>query len=120
MQHSMDKQLKSARLVANLLDRQFKIGSVSFGIESFLGFIPFIGDILGILLALYIYRIGVQAGLPRKHRIRMLFHIFLDFFVGLIPFIGDIFDIAFKANVKNLEILERHMRGKFVEGEVVK
>lgn len=116
----MDKKLKSARIVANLLDRQFKIGSVSFGIESFLGFIPFIGDVLGILLALYIYRIGVQAGLPKRHRFRMLFYIFLDFAVGLIPFIGDIFDVAFKANVKNLEILERHMRGKFVEGEIIR
>lgn len=115
----MDQKLAGPRMVANLLDRQFKFGKVSFGLESFLGFLPFIGDVLGVLLALYIYRVGHGMGISRKHKAQMLFNIALDFTVGLIPFLGDAFDIFYKANVKNLEILEKHARGKVIEGEIV-
>ncbi len=116
----MDQKLKSARLVAKLLDSQFKFGKFSFGIESFLGFIPFIGDALGIFLALYIYRIGHTMGISKAHKAQMLFNIALDFVMGLIPFLGDAFDIFYKANIRNLEILEKHARGKVIEGELVK
>lgn len=116
----MEKELTQARFVANLMDRQFKVGKVSFGIESLLGFIPGIGDIIGVLLALYIYRVGVRMGVGRKHRTFMLFNIILDFIIGAIPFIGDLFDIGYKANVRNLHILEKHSRGKYTEAEIVK
>mgnify|MGYP003520691965 CR=1 FL=1 len=115
----MDKKLKGPRLIANLLDSQFKFGKVSFGLESFLGFLPLIGDALGILLALYIYRVGHTMGISKKHKAQMLFNIALDFVMGLIPFLGDAFDIFYKANIKNLEILEKHGRGKVIEGEIV-
>ncbi len=115
----MDERLKGPRIVANLLDRQFKFGKISFGIESFLGFLPFIGDALGILLALYIYRVGHNMGVSKRHKAQMLFNISLDFIIGLIPFLGDAFDVFYKANVKNLEIIEKHARGKVIEGEIV-
>lgn len=116
----MEHNLKGPRLIANLLDSQFKFGKVSFGIESFLGFIPFIGDAVGILLALYIYRVGHTMGISKAHKAQMLFNIALDFVIGLIPFLGDAFDIFYKANVRNLEILEKHARGRVIEGEIVK
>jgi len=116
----MDKKLQHARFIANLMDRQFKIGNIEFGVESFLGFIPAFGDILGLLLSLYIYRIAHEMQVPRKHRIRMLFNIILDLTVGVIPILGDIFDVYYKANVRNLHILEKHARGEVIEGEIVR
>lgn len=115
----MERELARARMIATLLDSQFKFGKYSFGVESFLGFIPFIGDALGIILALYIYRVGHKMGISRRHKAQMIFNIVLDFFVGLIPFIGDIFDVVYKANIKNIRILEKHSRGKVIEGEIV-
>ena len=32
----------------------------------------------------------------------------LDLVVGAVPLLGDLFDVGFKANVKNLRLLERH------------
>lgn len=116
----MERELTQARFIANLMDRQFKLGKFSFGIESLLGFIPGIGDIIGVLLALYIYRVGIRMGIGKKHRIHMLFNIILDFIIGAIPFIGDIFDIGYKANVRNFHILEKHSRGKYTDAEIVK
>lgn len=115
----MEKRLNTARTIATLLDSQFKFGKVSFGVESFLGFIPFIGDVLGILLALYIYRVAIEMNVPRRHRLAMIINIVLDFLLGLIPFIGDIFDITFKANQRNVRILENHFQGKVIEGKIL-
>lgn len=115
----MDNKLKHARTVANLMDRQFSIGGVRFGIESFLGVIPFLGDILGLMISLYIYRMGHEMGISRRHKYMMIFNIILDMLVGMIPILGDIFDIAYKANVRNLHILEKHARGKVIDGEII-
>jgi hypothetical protein len=32
----------------------------------------------------------------------------IDFLIGIIPVIGDLFDFGWKANVRNLALLERH------------
>lgn len=115
----MNTKVQRARFLANLLDQQFSIGGIRFGIEPILGFIPAVGDIIGLLLSLYIYRIAQEMQIPRRHRAQMLFNILLDVSVGVIPLLGDIFDVAYKANVRNLHILEKHMRGEAIEGEIV-
>ena len=38
----------------------------------------------------------------------MLINIAIDALLGAVPVIGDIFDFAFKANEKNLALIERH------------
>jgi hypothetical protein len=50
--------------------------------------------------------------LPRVVQLRMLFNIGIDVLVGLVPFIGDVADVFWKANAKNLDLLERHARGR--------
>ena len=34
-------------------------------------------------------------------------NIALDWLVGLVPVVGDLFDVGFKANVRNLRVIER-------------
>lgn len=115
----MEHHVKSARFIANLLDRQFKIGGISFGIDPVIGAIPLLGDVLSVSLAMYIYYIGRQMNISRFDRWKMIANIIVDFVVGLIPLLGDIFDIAFKSNVRNLKILERYTKEKFIEGELL-
>ena len=38
----------------------------------------------------------------------MLVNIAIDALLGAIPLLGDVFDFAFKANEKNLALIERH------------
>ena len=38
---------------------------------------------------------------------RMLLNIGIDTVVGLVPVLGDLFDVAWKANTKNLALVER-------------
>jgi len=100
------------------MDRQFTIGGMSFGLDPIVGAIPIVGDAISVGLSLYIFYVGQQMNISRLDRARMVINIALDFIVGLIPLLGDIFDVAFKANVRNLKILEKYER-KFIEGELL-
>ncbi|MDX1966951.1 MAG: DUF4112 domain-containing protein [Planctomycetaceae bacterium] len=46
---------------------------------------------------------------PRVTMARMGFNILLDTTLGSIPLLGDIFDIYWKSNLRNVELLERHL-----------
>ena len=43
---------------------------------------------------------------------RMVLNIIIDSLFGSIPILGDIFDVAFKANQRNLALMQQH----YVEG----
>jgi hypothetical protein len=43
---------------------------------------------------------------------RMVLNILIDTVVGMIPFLGDLFDVAFKANMRNLRLMQEH----YIEG----
>ena len=58
----------------------------------------------------------------------MIANTLLDTTIGAIPVVGDAFDIMFRANMKNMALLRRHMekkgvaratRGPVIEGEAV-
>lgn len=93
----------------------FTLFGVRFGWESVIGLVPGFGDVLGTFLALMVFRRcrTVSGGLDSGTQVQMLINIILDFVVGLIPFIGDIADAAFKANTKNVRLLERHLDKKY-------
>ena len=50
----------------------------------------------------------VRHGASGQLAARMLLNIAIDALVGAVPFVGDLFDVAFKANVKNVELLKEH------------
>jgi hypothetical protein len=39
---------------------------------------------------------------------RMTLNILIDALIGSIPLIGDVFDIAFKANMRNMRLMQEH------------
>jgi branched-subunit amino acid ABC-type transport system permease component len=67
--------------------------------------VPFIGDLVGVLLSSYILREAARLGAGRSVLARMAFNIALEGLVGLIPFAGDVFDAAWKANQRNVRLL---------------
>lgn len=105
-----------AKDLAKLLETQFKIGNLRFGLDAVLGIVPGAGDFVSFLLSLYIVWIGIGLKLPADKVALMLGNIIYDFFLGLVPVLGDLLDITFKANTKNLEIIEQFAPGKIYEG----
>jgi hypothetical protein len=81
-----------------------------FGLESLAGFLPFGGDAIGILLSCYIVWQAMEFGLSRTMLSQMVWNLLLDGLAGSVPVMGDIFDTTWKANSRNLRLLEGHLR----------
>jgi hypothetical protein len=115
----MEQKIKAAKIFAKLLDSQFEIGGVRFGIDPILDIIPWFGDIAGAVLSLYILHTAWTAQVSKMDFMKMILNIIVDFVVGAIPILGVIFDVIFKANMRNIKILEKYSHGKFIEGKIV-
>lgn len=115
----MERKIKTAKIFAKLLDSQFEVGGVKFGLDPIIDLVPWIGDVVGTLLSLFILNTARQVQVSKIDMLKMILNIIIDFIVGLIPFLGVIFDVAFKANLRNIKILEKYSHGKFIEGKII-
>jgi hypothetical protein len=95
--------------LAWLMDRAIVIPGtkITVGLDALLGLLPVGGDVLTgivqaalVLIALRHYRV------PRSIAARMMGNVALDVLIGSIPLLGDLFDVAFKANTRNIKLLE--------------
>jgi hypothetical protein len=80
-----------------------------FGLDPILGLIPGAGDAAGAVLAGWILVEAIRLGASRATVIRIAGNVALDAVVGAVPLLGDIFDFAWKANLRNVALLERHL-----------
>ncbi len=109
----MNKEIKEEKLIrlkrlSERLDDTFTIPGTKYkiGIEALIGAVPIIGDLIGGILASYIMYSGMKMGAPPRIITRMAVNIAIDFAIGSIPIIGDLFDLVWKANKKNVELIE--------------
>ena len=95
--------------VAWLMDRALTIPGtkISIGLDALLGLLPVGGDAVTglvqaglVLIALRHYKV------PRSIAARMMANVLLDVAIGAIPILGDLFDVGFKANTRNIKLLE--------------
>lgn len=70
------------------------------------------GDTVSMLFTLWLDQEAKRLGVGRLGRMKMWFNSLVDFGVGLVPLAGDFFDFAWKANRKNLTILEKHLENR--------
>jgi hypothetical protein len=93
--------------VAWLLDSSIPIPGTRFtvGLDALIGLFPFIGDLIGVVLSSYILSEASRLGAPKSVLMRMTFNIGIEGVVGIVPFAGDLFDAAFKANQRNVKLL---------------
>lgn len=103
-----DARLDGARLLARLLDDSIPIPGTSYriGIDPLLGLVPGVGDALAAILSTWLLVIGLRLGAPAAVLARMGLNIAIETLVGAIPIAGDLFDAGWKANIRNLRLLE--------------
>ena len=108
------KALLKAQKLANLLDTAVKLPfiPIRIGLDSIVGLIPGAGDALMLFVSLRIVWLGKSLGMPKALVAQMVKNSAIDFGLGFIPFIGDIVDIFYKANQKNVRIMERWWIGE--------
>ena len=70
---------------------------------------PGVGDLAGAALASYIVLAGVRQGAPASVLLHMLLNVAIDTVAGAVPLVGDLFDVGWRANARNVALLERHV-----------
>lgn len=104
-----EQRLARLEALAKLLDVAFIVPGtkIRYGIDGLIGLIPVVGDIITTAIALWVVREARALGAPWYLTTRMLANVALDGVVGLVPVAGDAFDVMFRANVRNVRMLQR-------------
>jgi hypothetical protein len=107
-QAQREETLRRVRSLALLMDSAWEIPGTTFrtGLDSLIGLIPGAGDLITTAFSVYIVAEARRLGVRRRTLARMAANVGVDALVGAIPLLGDIFDATFKANAKNLRLLE--------------
>lgn len=104
-------RLNNLRRIAWLIDGAFRVPGTRFrfGLNSLIGLAPAAGDAVLAMISLYIVNEARLLGLPNHKLARMLANVGVETAAGLVPVVGDLFDMTFKANLRNLAIIEDHL-----------
>jgi hypothetical protein len=94
------------------------------GLDSIVGLIPVVGDVITAGLGAYLVWEARNLGLSKFQLARMAGNVGFDAAIGAIPLVGDLFDFAFRSNTRNLKILKRyldkhHPETRVIEGRVL-
>jgi hypothetical protein len=96
--------------LAWVMDESIRLpGGYRVGLDGFIGMIPGAGDALGMIASAYILLQGRALGATPPVMFRMFGNVMLELLVGLVPLLGDLFDFAFKANRRNVGLLEDYI-----------
>jgi hypothetical protein len=104
-------KINRLRRLSHFLDNAIPIPGTKFriGLDPILGLFPGGGDTITGALGAYIIIEAARMGLPRKVIGEMVGNIIFDSLVGIVPVLGDFVDVTWKANVKNMALLEKHL-----------
>jgi len=102
--------LERLRWIAQLLDSRYRVPGtqIRFGLDPVLDLIPGIGDLVSPIFALLVIVQGLRQRVPKVILLRMLFNALIDALIGAVPLVGAVGDVFWRANLRNLDLLERH------------
>lgn len=84
-----------------------------WGLDAITGFVfPGAGDVVTGTMSFAVLATALREGVPTIILLRMLLNLGVDVVVGIFPIVGDLFDLLWRANRKNLDLVERYRGGK--------
>jgi hypothetical protein len=100
--------LRRARGISRVMDELVRLPGtrIRVGLDPVLGLVPGLGDWVPLAISLDLWVTAARLGAGPAVLLRMLGHIAIDAIVGTVPLLGDLFDLGWKANQRNLAILE--------------
>lgn len=108
-----DRQRLIARLrkIAHLFDDAVTIPgtNIKLGWDAVIGLVPFVGDATTTAVSAYFLWEAHRLGASRWTMVKMVGNVLIDFLVGLVPLVGDLADIGFRANRRNMKLLEKEL-----------
>lgn len=105
-----NREVVKLRRLAHLLDSSIPLpGGYRIGLDGIIGLVPFLGDAVGASLSSYIVIQAAQLGVSTRSLLKMMVNIIVEATVGIIPVLGDVFDMAWKANERNIKLLNQQL-----------
>jgi hypothetical protein len=115
------RQLARTRIIAlaRLMDSAFEIPGLRtrVGLDAVLGLAPVVGDLLSAAIGLYIVHQARELGASRWLQARMVANLLADAALGAVPLAGDVADVYFKANLRNVRLLQAKLGEPFIDSE---
>ena len=98
-------------VMEKLLERTFVIPGINrpIGLDSLVGLIPVVGDVVTAAMGAYIVWEGRNLGMSKWQLSRMAANIGIDTALGAVPLAGDLFDFLWRSNSRNLKIIRKHL-----------
>ncbi len=107
------EQEAQARLetIARLLDSNWHIPGtgIRFGADALLSLLPAIGPVASTAVSAYLIWEARRLGVPSGLLLRMIANVGLDAVISAVPVAGSIGDVFFRANLRNMALLRRHL-----------
>jgi hypothetical protein len=103
-------RLAALRRVAELMDSAFVLPGTAYriGLDPIIGLVPWVGDLASPLFTVALLWQARDVRIPKVVLGRMIVNAAVDAIIGAIPLAGDLFDCGWKANQRNMALLERH------------
>jgi hypothetical protein len=76
--------------------------------DAIIGLVPGFGDMVGMLIGAAVLLEAIRLRAPWVVIGRMAVNLWLDGLLGSVPVVGDLWDFWFKANRRNLRLLQKH------------
>lgn len=103
-----DVELARLRSLSRFLDSAVRIPGTRrrIGADAIIGFVPVAGDAAGAIVSSFILYRALLLGVPARTLLRMCTNLLIDFVIGSIPIVGDLIDVTWKANERNVDLVE--------------
>jgi hypothetical protein len=111
----MEKQYRLISSFVQILDNQFNLFGIKFGLSGIIGLIPGLGDMIDALLSLFLILFAIRIKMPFFRIIQMVWNILVSLIIGAIPIIGDATYIIRRVNIRNLKIINQYVPPTFLE-----
>lgn len=83
--------------------------NIKVGLDPIVGVIPGVGDVVPTAASAYIVAEAAALGVPRATLLRMCLNLLVDAVFGSVPLLGDAFDVVWRANDRNVRLLEARL-----------
>ena len=111
-EHKSKLALRRLRALSHVLDNAIAIPGIGYrvGLDPLIGLLPGGGDLVAGFISIYVVAEAARLGVPAATLGRMGLNILTEVVIGTVPMIGDLFDVAWKANARNVDLVERHLQ----------
>jgi hypothetical protein len=117
----VSRRLDRMRGLSRLLDTAFMLpGGFRIGIDPIIGLIPGIGDFIASSLSVWFLYDAARLGVRKRILALMVLNVMMEAAVGTIPVLGNIADAVWKANARNMALVEKHYRPGMQERSLFK